>query len=212
MANVPENLAPEIALTRLKDGNRRFAAGFAALASRGWTPLHATGQWPFATVVGCSDSRVPVELVFDQGLGDLFVVRIAGNIIAPSGIGSVEFAAENFGVRLVVVMGHTRCGAVKAAMEAIRSGDEPNSRHLQSITDRIRPHIEELVNGNEITDELYRRAVRANVRASVDQLRHGSQMLESLVDQGSVQVVGCVYDLDTGTAEFLEPKGKPAGK
>jgi carbonic anhydrase len=207
MANSPENLAPEIALTRLKDGNRRFAAGFAALASRGWTALHAAGQWPFATVLGCSDSRVPVELVFDQGLGDLFVVRIAGNIVAPSGIGSVEFAAENFGVRLVVVMGHTRCGAVKAAIEASRSGDEPNSRNLQSITDRIRPHIEELVLGQqEISDELYRRAVRANVRASVDQLRHGSTLLETLVDQGRVQVVGCVYDLDTGTTEFLEPK------
>jgi carbonic anhydrase len=198
------SLTPEEALQRLVDGNRRFRdAGESSLA-RSWTHHLATNpQRPFAIILGCSDSRTPVEILFDEGFGDLFVVRIAGNIVAPSVVGSIEFAASQFGSRLVVVMGHTRCGAVAATVRAIETGLGPESKNIQSITGRIAPHIEGLVRPGD-NEGIVREAVRANVRASVDHLRHGSRIIEELVLSGRVAVVGAEYELETGAVHFLD--------
>jgi carbonic anhydrase len=201
--------SPEHALLRLIQGNRRFREAKAPSSARAWSPrLASEGQRPFAIVLGCSDSRTPVEILFDQGFGDLFVVRIAGNIVAPSVVGSIEFAAAQFGSSLVVVMGHTHCGAVAATVKAIETGRGPESRNIQSITDRIAPHIEGLVRPGD-PERVLHEAVRANVRASADHLRHGSRILEELVGTGRVAVVGAEYDLGTGAVDFFD--GAPAG-
>ncbi|HYB99199.1 MAG TPA: carbonic anhydrase [Candidatus Limnocylindrales bacterium] len=204
----PDSPTPKQALQRLIDGNLRFREGRGTSGTRGWSPDLAQGQRPFAIVLGCSDSRTPVEILFDQGFGDLFVVRIAGNIVAPSVVGSIEFAASQFGSRLVVVMGHTRCGAIAATVHAIETGAGPESKNLRSITDRIAPHIEELVRacaaGRSGEESVTREAMRANVRASVDHLRHGSQLLEELVVSGRLVVVGAEYELETGAIRFLD--------
>jgi carbonic anhydrase len=166
----------------------------------------AKEQEPFAIILGCSDSRVPAEIVFDQGLGDLFVIRVAGNIVAPSQVGSVEFAAARYGTRLVVVLGHSRCGAVLATLEEIRHLTESQSRNLRSIVDRIRPSVEPLLR-TELSDDLdalVRHAVRANVSASVNHLRHGSEILEQLIQDDGLAVVGAEYSLETGEVEFLD--------
>jgi carbonic anhydrase len=202
------------ALARLREGNLRFAAGDPSHDSRSDRARRSevtSRQEPFAVILGCSDSRVPVEIVFDQGLGDLFVIRVAGNVVAPSQIGSVEFAAERFGTRLVVVLGHSSCGAVEATLEQLRRPRENQSRNLHSIVDRIRPSVEGLVHtGLRLEpDALLRHAVRANVRASVAHLRHGSQVIEQLVQQGELLVVGAEYSLETGIVEFFE--GVPSG-
>jgi carbonic anhydrase len=195
---------PEDALRRLVDGNHRFRTRTAHVANRSWAEQLATEpQRPFAIVLGCSDSRTPVEILFDVGFGELFVVRIAGNIVAPSGVGSIEFAASQFGTRLVVVMGHTRCGAVHATVQALQTGLGPESRNLRSITDRIAPHIAALVHPGD-PDAITREAIRANVRASVDHLRHGSRLLEELVLAGRLAVVGAEYELETGAVHFLD--------
>src|SRR5689334_5296446 len=168
----PDALSPEDSLDRLIEGNRRFREAGGGSWVRGWSEQLANiAQRPFAIVLGCSDSRMPVEILFDQGFGDLFVVRIAGNIVAPSVIGSIEFAASQFGTRLVVVMGHTRCGAVAATVKAIETGLGPESKNIRAITDRIQPHIEGLIRPGD-SDGIIREAVRANVRASADHLRH----------------------------------------
>lgn len=166
----------------------------------------AAGQEPFAVILGCSDSRVPAEIVFDQGLGDLFVIRVAGNIVAPSLVGSVEFAAETFRTRLVVVLGHSSCGAVQATVEALERPAEGGSPNLRSIVDRIRPAVEPLFETElrHDRDALVRRAVRANVRASADHLRHGSELLERLIARDGLLVVGAEYSLDTGVVEFFD--------
>jgi carbonic anhydrase len=202
------------ALARLREGNLRFAAGDSSHDSRSDRARRSeltSSQEPFAVILGCSDSRVPVEIVFDQGLGDLFVIRVAGNVVAPSQIGSVEFAAERFGTRLVVVLGHSSCGAVEATLEQLRRPRENQSRNLHSIVDRIRPSVEGLLHtGLRLEpDALLRHAVRANVRASVGHLRHGSQVIEQLVQQGELLVVGAEYSLETGIVEFFE--GVPSG-
>jgi carbonic anhydrase len=196
------------ALTRLRDGNRRFVSGqssTAALSSSAREALVA-GQEPFAIILGCSDSRVPAELVFDQSFGDLFVIRVAGNIVAPSQVGSVEFAASRFGTRLVVVMGHTQCGAITATLEELQGRTTSQSRNLRSIVDRVRPSVETLLNGKRDIDPdaLIRAAVRANVRASVNHLRHGSELLERLIPETGLLVVGAEYSLETGVVEFFE--------
>ena len=199
----PSSPAPEQALNRLVEGNRRFREANAS-SGRPWSRHLATEpQNPFAIILGCSDSRTPVEILFDQGFGDLFVVRIAGNIVAPSVVGSIEFAASQFGSRLVVVMGHTHCGAVAATVKSIETGHGPESKNIRSITDRIAPHIEGLVRPGD-PEGIIREAVRANVRASVDHLRHGSRLIEELVVAGRVAVVGAEYELETGTIHFLE--------
>jgi len=207
-------IAARDALERLREGNQRFVAN---IRSQETLPNHArrmqlaAGQEPFAIVLGCSDSRVPAEIVFDQGLGDLFVIRVAGNIVAPSQIGSVEFAAERFGTRLVVVLGHSRCGAVIATLEELHRPTDKQSRHLGSIVDRIRPSVEALIatERHRDADALIDDAVRANVRVSASQLRHGSQILEHLIQNEGLVVVGAEYSLETGHVDFFE--GLPAG-
>jgi carbonic anhydrase len=202
-------ISADEALERLREGNLRFIAERrteGSVTSKALRTSLVDGQNPCAVILGCSDSRVPVEMVFDQNLGDLFVIRVAGNIVAPSQIGSVEFAAEKFGTRLVVVMGHSFCGAVQATVEAVRNTEEMTSPNLRSIVDRIRPAIVELVEDRDDMDEdmLLRRAVRANVRASVDHLRHGSRILEQLIEEDGLRVVGAKYSLKTGAVEFFD--------
>jgi carbonic anhydrase len=194
----------EKALQRLKDGNRRFRAGNGSVASK--PVADGSIQEPFAVVLGCSDSRVPVEVVFDQGFGSLFVIRVAGNIVAPSQVGSIEFAAERFGTRLVVVMGHTQCGAIEATLEVLERPSEKHSPNLLSIVDRIRPSVEGLLATGLRTDHdaLRREAVRANVRAAADHLRHGSRVLEELIATEGLRVVGAEYSLETGGVEFFD--------
>ncbi|HEX7878492.1 MAG TPA: carbonic anhydrase [Candidatus Eisenbacteria bacterium] len=197
------------AIQRLRAGNERFVLRqltHEVLLGRAHSPEHADGQNPFAIVLGCSDSRAPAELVFDQGLGDLFVIRVAGNIVAPSQVGSVEFAAARFNTRLVVVLGHTKCGAVEATLEVMRGTATAESRNLQSIVDRIRPSMEALMQTDLRNDpvELMRQAVRANVRASVNQLKHGSDILEGLIARHGLLVVGAEYSLGTGRVDFFD--------
>jgi carbonic anhydrase len=197
------------ALRRLRDGNRRFvanqSAGSAVLHPKRRSAL-VEGQEPFAIVLGCSDSRVPAELVFDQGFGDLFVIRVAGNIVAPSQIGSVEFAASRFKTRLVVVMGHSQCGAVLATLEEILGGASTQSRNLRSIVDRIRPAVDAMLSRREETDpsRLMGDAVRANVRAAVNDLQHGSALLEQLITDDGLLVVGAEYSLESGVVTFFD--------
>jgi len=204
------------ALARLVEGNRRFVATEPAQAR---TPAHradlAAGQEPFAIVLGCSDSRVPAELVFDQGFGDLFVIRVAGNIVAPSQVGSVEFAAARFGTRLVLVLGHTQCGAITAALEELEGHPSAQSGNLRSIVDRVRPAVEAalLETGQRAAtdrDGLVHAAVRGNVRAAADHLRHGSPLLEQLVREDGLLIVGAEYSLETGRVEFFD--GVPAAR
>lgn len=194
------------ALARLQAGNRRFVAniGGAAPVDHDRRAELAAGQEPFAIILGCSDSRVPAELVFDQGLGDLFVIRVAGNIVAPSQVGSVEFAAEKFGTRLVLVLGHTQCGAIDATVDELQRASGSRSRNLASIVDRVRPSVEGLLAAyRHDRAALTREAVRANIRASVDHLRHGSELLERLIHRQGLQVVGAEYSLETGMVEFF---------
>ena len=197
------------ALQRLREGNERFAAE----ANTGETFLrHMRGaktdfkQQPFAIILGCSDSRVPVEIVFDQNLGDLFVIRVAGNIVAPSQLGSVEFAAEQFGTRLVVVLGHTHCGAILGTLERLRRPAPPLSPHTRFIADRIKPALSGLLAPELGYDRetLIRKGVRANVQQSVEQLRHGSKILEDLIETDQLLVVGAEYSLETGRVEFFD--------
>lgn len=198
------------ALGRLRDGNRRFLAGVqgrSTLTGQACRSKLVVGQEPFAIILGCSDSRVPAEIIFDQGLGDLFVIRVAGNIVAPSQVGSVEFAAEQFGTRLVVVLGHSLCGAVLATIEEIERPTESRSPNLRSIVDRIRPSVEALL-ATELRQNrnaLFLHAVRANIRAAADHLRHGSQILEQLIQKDGLLVIGAEYSIETGVVDFFDP-------
>ena len=197
------------ALARLREGNRRFVANETAAETPSTSARRAAlvaRQEPFAIILGCSDSRVPAELVFDQGFGDLFVIRVAGNIVAPSQVGSVEFAASRFGTRLVVVMGHSQCGAVMAALEELLGRVTAQSRNLRSIVERVRPAVETILTSREVDDldAVVRDGVRANVRASVNHLRHGSRLLEELATTDGLAVVGAEYSLDTGVVTFLD--------
>lgn len=195
------------ALDRLQQGNQRFATeSFDARSVSVNRAETADAQQPFAIILGCSDSRVPAEIVFDQGLGDLFVIRVAGNIVAPSQIGSIEFAATSFDTRLVVVLGHSQCGAVLAAVNELQAPAKNRSRNLKSIVDFVRPSVERcLVDGmNDDHDALVERAVRANIRSAVEHLRHGSEILEELIDKQGLRIVGAEYSLQTGIVEFFD--------
>jgi len=200
--------APE-ALERLREGNRRFASDVRSSDTRTSQARRselAGGQEPFAIILGCSDSRVPAEIVFDQGLGDLFVIRVAGNIVAASQVGSVEFAAARFDTRLVVVLGHSQCGAVLATLEELQRTTGHQSRNLRSIVDRVRPSVEALL-ATELRrdpDALMRHAVRANIRVSANHLRHGSEVLEQLIERNGLLVVGAEYSLETGLVDFFD--------
>lgn len=202
-------ISAEEALERLREGNLRFASdrpNHDALVGQSRRHELGAGQAPFAIILGCSDSRVPAELVFDQGLGDLFVIRVAGNIVAPSQIGSIEFAASQFDTRLVVVLGHSQCGAILATLDELRRPSADQSRNLRSIVDRIRPCVEPLLetelSGDQ--DALVRQAVRANIRVSANHLRQGSEVLEQLIEKEGLVVVGAEYSLDTGMVEFFD--------
>lgn len=199
----------EEALERLRDGNRRFAAnrgGRGILTNQARRDELLAGQQPFAIILGCSDSRVPLEIIFDQGLGDLFVIRVAGNIVAASQIGSVEFAAEQYGSALVLVLGHSMCGAVTATLEELERPTERRSPNLHSIVDRIRPSVETLMETDLRKEpaKLLHHAIRANIRVSANQLRHGSSVLESFIRDGRLQVVGAEYSLETGVVDFFD--------
>jgi carbonic anhydrase len=195
-------------LQRLRDGNGRFVSSHCngTLALQAKRAELVEGQEPFAIILGCSDSRVPAELVFDQGLGDLFVIRVAGNIVAPSQIGSVEFAVSRFGTRLVVVLGHSQCGAIRATIEVLTSGENSASRNIRSIVDRVKPSVQSIM-ATELRHQpeaLVREAVRANVRASVDHLKHGSEIIENLVGTDGLLVVAAEYSLETGVVDFFD--------
>jgi carbonic anhydrase len=197
------------ALDLLREGNRRFVMNQSRAGSSSYHERRlslVSGQEPFAIVLGCSDSRVPAELVFDQGFGDLFVIRVAGNIVAPSQVGSVEFAAAKFGTRLVVVIGHSQCGAITATLDELLGRSTTESRNLRSIVDRVRPSVESVLAGRDQRDyeALIRDAVRANVRVSANHLRHGSELLERLVREDGLLVVGAEYALDSGVVTFFD--------
>ena len=164
----------------------------------------SVGQEPYAIILGCADSSVPTEVVFDQGLGELFVIRVAGNIVQPSQIGSVEFAVQQYGTRLVVVLGHTGCGVIEAAIEALRHPEEDESANIAAIVSRIRPSVEGLIDEIEDPDELEHHALRENVRYQAEALRHGSTIVEYLVGRGDLIIVGAEYDLETGVVDFFD--------
>jgi carbonic anhydrase len=201
------------ALQRLQEGNRRYVSGAWShdpLRSQARRIELLEGQQPFAVILGCSDSRVPVEMIFDQGLGDLFVVRVAGNIASSSQIGSIEFAAEQICARLVVVLGHTRCGAIQVTLEEVLRPTEMRSPNLRAIVDRLRPSVEDLLAADPGHDRetLARDAMRANVRFSIGALRNESEILEELIDESDLLIVGADYCLETGAVDFFE--GVPA--
>lgn len=200
-------ISADEALERLRDGNRRYTSGEQIRTDVAHNRISelASGQAPFAIVLGCSDSRVPAELVFAQGLGDLFVIRVAGNIVAPSQIGSIEFAAAQFGTPLVVILGHSHCGAVGATLEQMQKSSEGQSPNLQAIVSRIRPGLEDVIAGADGQDpeRLMQAAVRANVEASIRQLREGSQIVRELLETGGLRVVGAEYDLGSGAVDFF---------
>lgn len=202
-------LAAHRALRRLQEGNARFVSEEVTASSVLTQNRRAEltqSQAPFAIILGCSDARVPAEIVFDQGLGDLFVIRVAGNIVAPSQVGSVEFAAARYGTPLVVVLGHSECGAILATIEELGRPSENQSQNLRAIVDRVRPSVEGLVDTYHADDHegLVKQAVRANIRASANHLRHGSAVLEQLIHEDRLMVVGAEYSLDTGVVEFFD--------
>jgi len=200
------------ALKKLREGNHRFVSGVISvetLVSHSRRGLANSTQEPIAIILGCSDARVPAEIVFDQGLGELFVIRVAGNIVAPSQVGSVEFAAERFGTRLVVVLGHSMCGAISATIEELRRPTANQSRNLRSIVDRVRPSVETLLDTGLSDQALIHKAVRANIRTSVNHLRHGSETLEHLIQNDGLLVVGAEYSLDTGVVDFFDRVPEP---
>ncbi len=193
------------ALTRLQDGNKRFASGHSTRDSSALQARReelAAVQSPFATVLSCADSRVPVEQVFDQGPGDLFVVRVAGNIAAPSQLGSIEYAASQLGTRLVVVLGHSNCGAVAATLDALRQSQTHPSPNLQAIIEQIRPAVEPLLEAD--ADTPLHDAVVANVREAASALRRDSEILDELAETGDLTIVGAAYSLESGAVTFLE--------
>jgi carbonic anhydrase len=198
------------ALARLREGNRRFTSNVRSLdalvSHTRRAEMASMRQYPVAVVLGCADSRVPAEIVFDQGLGDLFVIRVAGNIVAPSQVGSVEFAVERFGTKLVVVMGHTGCSAILATLEHIENPSGTSTRSQRSIVERVRPAVEPLIKTELSRDRpaLLREAMRANVRVSADHLRHGSTVLEQSIQQDGLRVVGAEYNLETGEVDFFD--------
>jgi carbonic anhydrase len=198
------------ALQLLQEGNHRFVTGFGNYRSSFNPGELLEGQNPFAIILGCSDSRVPAEIIFNQGLGDLFVIRVAGNIVAPSLVGSIEFGAEQFGTRLVVVLGHSFCGAVLATLEELKQPSESRSPNLSSIVERIRPAVEWLLETELSHDReaMIQQAVRANIRASASHLRNGSQILKKLILEENLLVVGAEYFLETGVVDFFD--GLPA--
>lgn len=196
-------------IEQLRLGNQRFLEGKSVQTTNSSLQklknYAKNGQLPKAIVLCCSDSRAPVEMIFDQDIGDLFVIRVAGNIVAPSLVGSVEFAAGTFGTSLVLVMGHTQCGAITATIEHIEHRQEVVSENINDIVGRIKPHIFPIMRLPHLShEEKVARAVEANVLASVSQLAHSSRLIEGLVAQGKITIIGAVMDLSTGKVDFME--------
>lgn len=196
------------ALKRLKAGNDRFVANVRDVSAQANESRRAEileAQKPFAIILGCSDSRVPAELVFDQGLGDLFVIRVAGNIVEPALVGSVEFSAMQHGARLVIVLGHTRCGAVQATVGEIKQPSGNLSPNLSAIVKQIQPTVQALINDGLGEDEanLISSATRANIQASVTKLTQNSEVLRDLVTNDGLRIIGAEYSLETGIVEFF---------
>ena len=190
-------------------GNARFLEGKSIQTSESslkkLKDFSENGQFPKAIVLCCSDSRAPVEMIFDQDIGDLFVIRVAGNIIAPSLIGSVEFAVSAFGTNLILVMGHTQCGAIRATLEHIESSHAISSENIHDIVSRIKPHIFPITQMPDISyEEKFTRSIEANVFASVTQLSHSSRLIEGLLSQGKIKIRGAVLNLATGQVNFLD--------
>lgn len=195
------------ALERMREGNARFVTNVRSVETITTQQKRyslVAGQNPFAVILSCSDSRVPSELVFDCGLGDLFVVRVAGNVVAPSIVGSVEFAVESLGTTLVVVMGHTQCGAIKATVDSLAAGGHGLSTNLRDLVSRISPAVANLLNTGLSRDELLISAERANVRASVNQLRHSTRTFEDRIADGTLAIIGAEYALETGQVDFFD--------
>ncbi|ATB45046.1 carbonic anhydrase [Corallococcus macrosporus] len=203
-------LSAQEALAQLRAGNQRFALNARSSENplgRSARQALVAGQSPFAIILSCSDSRAPSEYIFDQGLGDLFVIRVAGNVVAPSLVGSVEFAAAKFGTRLAVVMGHSHCGAVQATLDYVRDGKGAPSDNIRDIVERCREPVTTVVHaaGPDADPEfLMKQAVRANIRNSCDHLRHGSRLLEKLCQEEGMLIVGAEYSLETGAVDFFD--------
>lgn len=206
----PRPIPASKALLRLIQGNKRFVKNRSSAhltAQRNNRKLRLKSRGPFAIILSCSDSRAPSEILFDQGLGDLFVIRVAGNVVAPSLIGSVEFAAATTPARLVIVMGHTQCGAIQATFDAMEGKKPILSENIHDIVERIRPHIHRLVSrkrGARRREDILRQAVRANVLASANHLRHASRFLEDMVRDKELMIVGAEYDIDSGLVDFFD--------
>ena len=199
---------PDRVIQELLEGNQRFVSGETIKCSREslkkFKNFAETGQKPKAIVLCCSDSRAPVEMIFDQDVGDLFVIRVAGNIIAPSLVGSVEFAATTFGTKLVIVMGHSQCGAIEATLNYIENAGTVSSENIHDIVRRIKPHIHEIAQMPALShDEKSSLAVKVNVQASVSQLEHSSRLIEGLILKEKIRIVGAVLDLSTGKVAFI---------
>lgn len=197
------------AVERLTLGNERFINGVRSvdsmLAHLKMKDLAENGQKPFAVILTCSDSRSPVELIFDQGLGDLFVVRVAGNVIAPSLLASIEFAVANFGSPAIVVLGHTLCGAIKATCSHVQEPSTPlPSAHLEELVGRIRPAVEATQRDTLIDHpEFIYKATLQNVRRSMRLITEQSQIVRNLMAEGKVSVEGAVLDIATGVVKWI---------
>lgn len=189
----------DIALQWLKEGNQRFVSGRTAKPHQDFNRLKevAQKQNPFATILGCSDSRVPNEIIFDQGLGDLFIVRTAGQVSTYASWGSIEFAEELLGTKLIVVLGHTQCGAVNAAVNV---PEVPG--HIVTLINAIKPAVEKAKEKNP--QHVLEESIRENVRMQVQQLKSLEPVLAKRVKEGDLKIVGAVYNLNTGVVEFLD--------
>ena len=192
-------MTPAAALARLEEGNRRFVAN--ATRQRDWSAkvvATASGQFPFAAVLGCMDSRVPIEVAFDQGIGDVFGVRIAGNVVNSDELGSLEYAVS-VGSRLIVVLGHTSCGAVKGAIDGVELGN------LTGLLEKIQPAVAAAGCSDAKDDRCVSEVAEENVRLALAKIREGSPYLREHIDSGRVGLVGAIYDVATGKVAFLKP-------
>ncbi|MBL4887581.1 MAG: carbonic anhydrase [Flavobacteriaceae bacterium] len=195
-----ENLTSKDAYHILVEGNKRFTQNLKAERNLKDQVLETSkGQYPFAVILSCIDSRVPAELVFDQGIGDIFSVRVAGNIVNEDILGSIEYACKVAGSKIVVVMGHTKCGAVTAACQNVALGN------ITSLLSKIKPAVEFIKKDDKemISDSIERVAVQ-NVRLSIERIRNESPILFEMEKKGEIEIVGAIYDVTKGQVEFLE--------
>lgn len=193
-----ENLTPKCAHDILVEGNKRFVQNLKAQRNLQEQVFETSkGQYPFAVILSCIDSRAPAELVFDQGIGDIFSVRIAGNVVNEDILGSMEYACKVAGSKIVVVMGHSKCGAVTAACNHVELGN------ITALLDKIKPVVEAVnMNENDIQDEDIEEVAQLNVELSIKRIRQESQILAEMEEKGEIEIVGAMYDVSTGLVEF----------